>query len=113
MSGKGAKSSQENQGVGQGAIRRSATVTSLDKTPCVKHQRNNLDDEASGTNSNSCPSCDNPDDQDMIACDGCEHWYHYNCEKLNQTVVKYFKEKKGTKYYCTNCQKKPSQYWYH
>ena len=110
MRGRGSQPSQENQGVGRGAIRRSATLSSLDQTPCVAkpiNQRNILDDGASGTNSNSCPSCDNPDDRDMNACHSSEYWYHYACEKLNQTVSKSFNANKGTKYYSINCQKHP------
>lgn len=43
----------------------------------------------------SCPACNNPDDKDMVKCDGkCNKWHHFKCVGIDQetaeTIPKWF-----------------------
>nr|XP_029729815.1 PHD and RING finger domain-containing protein 1-like [Aedes albopictus] len=45
----------------------------------------------------SCVACDRPDsDENMVACDGCECWYHFSCADVDESVS-------GQPWKCESC----------
>ncbi|XP_062556824.1 uncharacterized protein LOC134221650 [Armigeres subalbatus] len=45
----------------------------------------------------NCPVCDRPDSaEDMVACDGCQSWYHYSCAEVDASVA-------DQPWQCTSC----------
>ncbi|XP_055633384.1 uncharacterized protein LOC129773764 [Toxorhynchites rutilus septentrionalis] len=44
----------------------------------------------------SCGTCDGPDTDDMVQCDQCDGWYHYDCVGVSDEVV-------NQSWSCTNC----------
>ncbi|XP_053686412.1 uncharacterized protein LOC128735954 [Sabethes cyaneus] len=37
----------------------------------------------------SCPLCQLPDCDEMVCCDDCERWYHFECVGVNEDVANY------------------------
>lgn len=50
-----------------------------------------------------CPKCGfgEHDDDEMVACDGCDNWYHFNC-------VQFDKHRAEEQWYCPACSRKQS-----
>jgi hypothetical protein len=46
-------------------------------------------DTSSLTAVHQCPTCLNDVDLDGVLCETCEDWYHYHCEKLSASEIKY------------------------
>lgn len=37
----------------------------------------------------ACQSCDKPDNMDMVQCDICDKWFHFNCVGVTQEISGY------------------------
>jgi hypothetical protein len=49
----------------------------------------------------SCGMCNQLDTDDMVACDGCRKWYHFECPSPPFDTRRYPEQ---TKWYCENCE---------
>ena len=49
--------------------------------------------------------CREPERPNMIGCDFCDEWYHYNCLNLTKSEAKELTKKEWT---CPNCEFKSS-----
>ena len=52
-----------------------------------------------------CPACSVrvAEDEDCIACDYCDKWYHLNCTKLTETQFEVYKKDKSFSWFCDKC----------
>ncbi|CAC5415668.1 unnamed protein product [Mytilus coruscus] len=47
-----------------------------------------------------CPKCETPDDNEGIACDSCDNWYHYICSYIKEDDLKLYE---GSDFHCQQC----------
>ncbi|VDI63606.1 Hypothetical predicted protein [Mytilus galloprovincialis] len=47
-----------------------------------------------------CPKCENPVENEGIACDSCDNWYHYVCSNIKEDDLKHYE---GSDFHCQQC----------
>ncbi|CAG2256494.1 unnamed protein product [Mytilus edulis] len=47
-----------------------------------------------------CPKCEIPVENEGIACDSCDNWYHYVCSNIKEDDLKHYE---GSDFHCQQC----------
>jgi hypothetical protein len=81
------------------------SVTSLKEDFCAA---TNVNDDTTVCMSCTLPSCDLPDNEDMIECSFCGFWAHYTCSEMTEEELQPFIDDEDLKYKCAKCREMPN-----